>query len=106
MCFFFSAYDVCVLCVHLYLCASSLSLSLSLFVFFFIGREQFVRDFAELKSAGQVEALHVRLRPYVLRRVKVDVEKDLPPKEEVIVETEMSRVQKKYYRAAYEKNLT
>lgn len=53
----------------------------------------------------QVEELYHALRPYILRRLKVDVEKTLPSKEEVIIEVELTRVQKKYYRAMYEKNL-
>lgn len=35
---------------------------------------------------AQVHALRDTLRPYLLRRLKEDVEKSIPPKEEVIVE--------------------
>jgi SNF2 family DNA or RNA helicase len=70
----------------------------------FLDKEQFLADYSELKEMTRVEALYGRLRPYVLRRMKSDVEKDLPPKEEVIVEVEMTSVQKKYYRATYERN--
>ena len=43
------------------------------------------------------------LRPYVLRRMKLDVEK-LPPKVDTLVEVEMTTLQKRFYRAIYEKN--
>lgn len=38
-------------------------------------------------------------------RLKSDVEQRLLPKEEVIVEVELTRIQKKYYKAIYEKNV-
>lgn len=40
----------------------------------------------------------------MLRRLKEDVEKNLAPKEETIIEVELTNVQKKYYRAILEKN--
>lgn len=43
------------------------------------------------------------LRPLLLRRVKEDVEKSIPPKEETIVYVEMTNLQKTFYRAVYEK---
>ena len=49
----------------------------------FNDREEFVRDFGCVKTAVQLEALHNRLRPYLLRREKDHVEKTVPPKEEV-----------------------
>ena len=49
----------------------------------FSDREEFVRDFGCVKTAIQLEALHNRLRPYLLRREKDHVEKTVPPKEEV-----------------------
>jgi len=42
--------------------------------------------------------LHAELQPYLLRRVKKDVEKSLPAKVEQILRVEMSNVQKKYYK--------
>lgn len=44
------------------------------------------------------------LRPYLLRRLKGDVENSIPPKEEVLVEVELTSLQKKYYRAILERN--
>lgn len=52
----------------------------------------------------QVAQLHDMLKPYLLRRIKEDVEKSLPPKEETIVEVSLTTLQKKFYRAIYEKN--
>ena len=48
--------------------------------------------------------MHTVLRPYLLRRVKEDVEKSLPPKEETILEVTLTPIQKAYYKAIYEKN--
>lgn len=42
----------------------------------------------------------------MLRRLKDDVEKNLAPKEETIIEVELTNIQKKYYRAILEKNFT
>ena len=66
--------------------------------------EHFVSLFGELKTSEQVKQLHTLLRPYLLRRMKEDVEKSIPPKEETIVEVEMTILQKQYYRAILEKN--
>jgi SNF2 family DNA or RNA helicase len=66
----------------------------------------FLEKFGDLHEAQQVADLHKMLKPYLLRRVKEDVEKSLPPKEETIVEVELTPVQKQWYRAIYEKNTT
>lgn len=41
-----------------------------------------------------------------LRRMKENVERSIAPKEETIVEVELTTLQKKYYRAIYERNFT
>lgn len=64
----------------------------------------FLTKFGDLKSAHQVASLHEMLKPYLLRRIKEDVEKSLPPKEETIVEVALTSIQKRFYRAIYEKN--
>lgn len=66
--------------------------------------EEFLAKFGDLHEARQVADLHKMLKPYLLRRVKEDVEKSLPPKEETIIEVELTPVQKQWYRAIYEKN--
>jgi len=42
--------------------------------------------------------LHKILRPFMLRRLKADVEKSLPPKHETILYCGMSKIQKKLYK--------
>ena len=61
--------------------------------------------YGSIKSKQHVDSLHETIRPYMLRRLKEDVEKSVPPKEEIIIEVELTTLQKKYYRALYEKNL-
>lgn len=43
------------------------------------------------------------VRPFLLRRLKSDVEKGLPPKKETILKIGMSEMQKKYYAALLQK---
>ena len=45
-----------------------------------------------------ISQLHKILRPFMLRRLKADVEKSLPPKTETILFTGMSTMQKKLYK--------
>ncbi|KAK4782747.1 hypothetical protein SAY86_007121 [Trapa natans] len=52
-----------------------------------------------------VQQLHKVLRPFLLRRLKSDVEKGLPPKKETILKVGMSQMQKHYYRALIQKDL-
>jgi chromodomain-helicase-DNA-binding protein 7 len=70
----------------------------------FSDRDEFMEKFGEMTDAKQVNELHSLLRPYLLRRVKEDVEKSLPPKEETILEVSLTPVQKAYYKAIYERN--
>ena len=65
----------------------------------------FSASFGHLEESEQVEALQSRIRPYVLRRMKEAVERSIPGKEETIIDVELTMLQKKYYRAIYEKNL-
>ena len=70
----------------------------------FASKDNFLDQFGQLTSAEQVKELHSVLKPYLLRRVKEDVEKSLPPKEETILEVSLTPVQKKFYKAIYERN--
>ena len=45
-----------------------------------------------------MEGLQKRIAPHLLRRVKEDVAKDIPPKEETIIDVELTTMQKQYYR--------
>lgn len=53
-----------------------------------------------------VSKLHVILRPFLLRRVKTDVELQLPKKYVKIVPTKLSSVQSSYYKAILSKDLS
>ncbi|KAF0991775.1 hypothetical protein HZS_1156 [Henneguya salminicola] len=54
----------------------------------------------------QVQHIQSFLRPVILRRLKEDVEKNIAPKEETIIEVEMTSIQKKVYRGILERNLS
>lgn len=43
--------------------------------------------------------LHTLLKPHLLRRLKKDVLKQMPPKKEQLVRVELSNVQKEYYKS-------
>lgn len=64
----------------------------------------FLEDFGTLTDSTQVEKLNEKIRPYLLRRQKGDVEKSLVPLDETIIWVEMTRFQKKCYRAVLEGN--
>jgi len=66
--------------------------------------EKFLQRFGNIQTQEQVEALQRRIAPHLLRRVKEDVAKDIPPKEETIIDVELTTMQKQYYRAIYERN--
>ena len=70
----------------------------------FHSAEDFAKQFGQLNDAKQVSDLHSILRPYLLRRVKEDVAKSLPPKKETILEVTLTPIQKTYYKAIYERN--
>jgi SNF2 family DNA or RNA helicase len=70
----------------------------------FGSRDEFTSKFGQLQDADQVANLHTVLRPYLLRRVKEDVEKALPPKEETVLEVTLTPIQKQFYKAIYERN--
>ena len=67
--------------------------------------DEFMEHYGDIKSKEKVDQLHETIRPYILRRLKEDVEKSVPPKEETLIEVELTILQKQYYRALYEKNL-
>ncbi len=54
---------------------------------------------------AQLEQLKDSMKPFLLRRLKQDVETKLPAKEEIIIEVELTALQKQYYRAIYERNI-
>ncbi|KAI9306125.1 SNF2 family N-terminal domain-containing protein [Cunninghamella echinulata] len=52
-----------------------------------------------------VDQLHKVLRPFLLRRIKSDVEKSLLPKKEMNIYVRMSNMQRKWYQRILEKDL-
>lgn len=67
--------------------------------------ESFLLQYGSIKSKEHIDEMHEVIRPYILRRLKEDVEKSVPPKEETLIEVELTLQQKQYYRALYEKNV-
>ena len=51
-----------------------------------------------------VKQLHKVLRPFLLRRLKKEVEKNLPPKKETILQVGMSEMQKTWYKNCLQKD--
>lgn len=72
----------------------------------FASNDDFLREFGTLKTESEVQKLQALLKPMMLRRLKDDVEKSLAPKEETIVEVELTNIQKKYYRGILEQNFS
>ncbi|KAI8622186.1 SNF2 family N-terminal domain-containing protein [Chytriomyces sp. MP71] len=70
----------------------------------FASERDFQRDFGNLTSATDVERLQGLLKPLMLRRLKEDVEKSIPIKEETIIEVELTTMQKKWYKSILERN--
>ena len=72
----------------------------------FRSQTEFLKEFGDMQNEEQVKKLQALLKPLMLRRMKEDVEKSLKPKEETIVEVELTNIQKKYYRGILEKNFS
>lgn len=70
----------------------------------FSGLEEFQQEFKDIGQEEQIARLHKMLAPHLLRRVKKDVMKDLPPKKELILRVELSSLQKEYYKAILTRN--
>ena len=68
--------------------------------------DAFLNEFGDLQRSEDVVRLQELLQPLMLRRLKEDVEKSIPVKEETIIEVELTPVQKRYYRAILERNFS
>ncbi|RWS19172.1 hypothetical protein B4U80_10442, partial [Leptotrombidium deliense] len=67
--------------------------------------EDFEREYGDVDNGSKdYSKLHKQLEPYLIRRVKKDVEKSLPAKVEQILRVEMTSVQKQYYKWILTKN--
>ncbi|XP_008799628.2 CHD3-type chromatin-remodeling factor PICKLE-like [Phoenix dactylifera] len=70
----------------------------------FASIDDFQKEFKDINQEEQVARLHKMLAPHLLRRVKKDVMKELPPKKELILRLELSSKQKEYYKAILTRN--
>ncbi|XP_010525929.1 PREDICTED: CHD3-type chromatin-remodeling factor PICKLE-like [Tarenaya hassleriana] len=66
--------------------------------------EEFQEEFKDINQEEQISRLHKMLAPHLLRRVKKDVLKDMPPKKELILRVDLSSEQKEYYKAILTRN--
>ncbi|EIN12993.1 SNF2 family DNA-dependent ATPase [Punctularia strigosozonata HHB-11173 SS5] len=71
----------------------------------FLHKDDETAEGDEDKSKKVVEALHKILRPFLLRRVKADVEKNLLPKKEINIYVGLTDMQRKWYRSVLEKDI-
>ena len=67
--------------------------------------EEWFQIDSESKKDEVVQQLHKLLRPFLLRRIKVEVEKGLPPKKETILKVGMSEMQLKWYKQLMQKDI-
>ncbi|XP_048779717.2 chromodomain-helicase-DNA-binding protein 1-like isoform X1 [Ostrea edulis] len=75
-------------------------------IFRLSGQEKFVNKYKDVaKNKGKSE-LHEVLQPYLLRRTKEAVLKDLPKKSEIVMYHGISKVQKKLYKAILTKDIS
>ncbi|CAH2061075.1 unnamed protein product [Thlaspi arvense] len=70
----------------------------------FASLEEFQEEFKDINQEEQISRLHKMLAPHLLRRVKKDVMKDMPPKKELILRVDLSSQQKEYYKAIFTRN--
>uniref|UniRef100_A0A8C6UCS9 DNA helicase n=1 Tax=Neogobius melanostomus TaxID=47308 RepID=A0A8C6UCS9_9GOBI len=76
----------------------------------FPSESTFLEEFGDLKTDEQVKKLQAILKPMMLRRLKDDVEKNLVNYKYytycMLLQVELTNMQKKYYRAILEKNFS
>lgn len=56
--------------------------------------DEFIDKYDNLQESDKVKELQTELRPFLLRRMKEDVEKSIAPKEEILIEVELTMLQK------------
>jgi len=61
-------------------------------------------SFTALRDPENVSMLHNTLRPFIIRRQKIDVEKSLPKKSYAVLRVGMSSSQQEYYKLLHTKN--
>ena len=57
------------------------------------------------KQMPIVEIMQKIIRPFIMRRMKSDVELNLPPKKEILVYCPLTRIQKNFYRAILDRTI-
>lgn len=62
----------------------------------FDSMDEFLESYGTIMEKEQMDDLHESIRPYILCRLKEDIEKSVPPKEETVVEVELTILQKQY----------
>ena len=62
-------------------------------------------NMASDRTTSLVSTLHSILKPFLLRRLKVDVEFDLPPKKEYVLYAPLTEKQKSVYEAVLNRSL-
>jgi chromodomain-helicase-DNA-binding protein 7 len=70
----------------------------------FYNQDNFMQQFGNLRKASEVETLKKILAPYFLRRLKEDVEKSIPPRQETLVQVGLTKLQMAYYKGIYGEN--
>ena len=68
--------------------------------------EQFMAKYGDLKTKDQVDSLHTLLRPHFLRRLKDEVEDEIPPLKETVIDVGLTAIQQQYYKGIYGENLS
>ena len=71
----------------------------------FAALDEFERRYGTLSDQDKIAELHQLIKPHLLRRVKSDVEKDLPQKKELILRVAQTSLQRQYYRYIITRNL-
>ncbi|KAI6182890.1 hypothetical protein M3Y97_00429200 [Aphelenchoides bicaudatus] len=66
--------------------------------------ERFEEEHKDYQDHEGISILHKKLEPFLLRRVKKDVEKSLPAKVEQILRVDMTQQQKRFYKLILTKN--
>jgi len=73
------------------------------------GDSEMFEEFFKLDNIGEqtvVAKLHAILRPFMIRRLKADVEKSLPPKREIKLFTGLTEMQTYWYKSTLSKDVT
>lgn len=70
----------------------------------FFDEQAFLDKFGDVRSEEKLSELKKTLEPYLLRRLKEEVETSIPPLQENIIEIDLTQLQKVVYKTLYEKN--